>query len=114
MTSHREEENGGYRLVQILAVAIGAGAFAAAFVMSRKGGLVYLDYVKDPFARDIMVGTWIGIPTAVAGAICAYLGGQDRVWDWIRIAATITLTANLLVPAAWLVMALMKAGIIGF
>jgi hypothetical protein len=114
MTSTREEENGGYRLVQILAVLIGAGAFAAAFVMSRKGGLVYLDYVKDPFARDITVGIWIGIPTAFAGAICAYLGGQDRVWDWIRIAATVTLTANLLVPSAWLVMALMKAGIIGF
>ena len=61
-----------------------------------------------------MIGTWIGIPTAFAGAICAYLGGQDRAWDWIRVAATVTLTANLLVPAAWLVMALMKAGIIGF
>ena len=93
---------------------IGAGACAAAVVMSRKGGLVYLDYVKDPFGRDVMVGTWIGIPTALAGAVCAYIGGQDRAWDWIRIAATLTLTANLLVPAAWLVMALMKAGIIGF
>ncbi|MEY4034416.1 MAG: hypothetical protein RIR91_686 [Verrucomicrobiota bacterium] len=114
MSSTREEEIGGYRLVQILAVLIGAGACAAAVVMSRKGGLVYLDYVKDPFGRDVMVGTWIGIPTALAGAVCAYIGGQDRPWDWIRLAATLTLTANLLVPAAWLVMALMKAGIIGF
>jgi len=114
MTSTREEENGGYRLVQILAVLIGLGAFTAAFVMCRKGGLVYLDYVKDPFGREVMVGTWIGIPTALAGAVCAYIGGQDRSWDWIRIAATVTLTANLLVPAAWLVMALMKSGIIGF
>jgi hypothetical protein len=114
MSSHREEENGGYRLIQILAVLIAAGAFAAAFAMSRKGGLVYLDYVKDPFVRDVMVGTWVGIPTALAGAVCAYIGGQDRPWDWIRIAATVALTANLLVPGAWLIMALMKAGIIGF
>lgn len=114
MSSTREEETGAYRFVQILAVLIGIGAFAAAYAMSRKGGLVYLDYVKDPFGRDVSVGTWIGIPTALAGAVCAGIGGQGRPWDWIRIAATLTLTANLLVPAAWIVMALMKAGIVGF
>ncbi len=114
MTAHREEESGAYRLVQILAVLIGIGACAAAFAMTRKGGLVYLDYVKDPFGRDVSVGAWIGIPTALAGAVCAYLGAQDRSWDWIRIAATLTLAATLLVPLAWVVMALMKAGIIGF
>jgi hypothetical protein len=114
MTSIRAEESGAFRLVQILAVLIGAGAFAAAYAMSHKGGMVYLDYVKDPFGRDVSVGVWIGIPTALAGALCAYIGGQDRPWDWIRIAATLTLVANALVPVAWLVMALMKAGIIGF
>lgn len=113
-TSQREEEIPGYRWVQILAVAIAAGTFVAAFIMARKGGLVYLEYVKDPFGRDVTIGTWIGIPTALAGAVCAYIGGQERPWDAIRIAATVVLTANLLVPTAWLVMALMKAGIIGF
>lgn len=76
--------------------------------MSYRGARVYLGIETDPFGRDIMVGTWIGIPIAVAGALSAYLANQDRPRGWIRTVARILLFANLLIPCAWVIVALMK------
>ena len=76
--------------------------------MTYKGGLVYLDIEKDPYGRDLVVGAWVGIPTAIAGAVSAYLGGQGRRWDLIRFSAALMILLNLLVPFCWVVMALIK------
>ncbi len=108
------EENPGYRLIQGLATFIAAGALAAAFFMTRKAGPVYLGLVKDSFERDVTTGVWVGIPTALCGAIVAYLALADREWDAVRIWATVLLVGNLLIPGYWILLAMMKTGIVSF
>ena len=107
-TTPSEEEAPGYQYVQAFAVLVSIIACVSAAVMTYKGGLVYLDIEKDPYGRDLVVGAWVGIPTAIAGAVSAYLGGQGRRWDLIRFSAALMILLNLLVPFCWVVMALIK------
>ncbi len=107
-------ENRGYRIVQVLATFIATGALLAAFLMTRKAGPIYLGLVKDYFERDVTTGIWVGIPTALCGAIIAYLATADRTWDVVRIFATLLLIGNLLIPGYWVILALMKAGVVSF
>ena len=103
-----EEDAPGYQYVQAFAVMVSIVAFISASVMTYKAGIVYLDIAKDPYGRDLVVGAWVGIPTALAGAVSAYLGGQGRKWGFIRYSATLMILLNMFVPFAWVVMAVIK------
>lgn len=105
-TPSSDEEAPGYQYVQAFAVLVSIVACVSAAVMTYKGGLVYLDIAKDPYGRDLVVGAWVGIPTALAGAVSAYLGGQGRKWDLLHYAAALMVLLNLLLPLAWIIMAL--------
>ena len=48
------------------------------------------------------------------GAIVAYLALADREWDAVRIWATVLLVGNLLIPGYWILLAMMKTGIVSF
>jgi len=85
-----------------------AVALVSSAMMTYKGGRVYLGVESDPFGRDLIVGTWIGIPTALAGAICAYIALYGRSWDFFRVTSIILIASNLLVPLSWIVMTLTK------
>jgi hypothetical protein len=108
------EENPGYRLIQGLATFIATGALVAAFLMTQKAAPVYLGITKDYFERDVTTGIWVGIPTALCGAIISYLALADRTWDTVRVFATVLLVGNLLIPGYWILLAMMKAGIVSF
>ena len=107
-TTNREEEAPGYQYVQAFAILVSIIACVSAAIMTYKGGSVYLGIATDPYGRDLVVGAWVGIPTALAGTISAYLGGQGRNWDLLRYAAALMMLLNLLVPLAWIIMALIK------
>lgn len=107
-TTPSEEEAPGYQYVQAFAVLVSIVACVSAAVMTYKGGLVYLDIQKDPYGRDLVVGAWVGIPTALAGAVSAYLGGQGCRSSLIRYSATLMILLNLLLPSSWIIMALIK------
>lgn len=108
-SEHNEDDLAGYRMVQALAVLVAGGTFWAAYLMSRAGMEVYLGLRDDPYVREITVGAWVGIPTALAGAIVAYLAAYERRWDLVRLFATLLLAANALIPLAWGVCWLMKS-----
>ncbi len=103
-----DEEIPGQRLIQSFAIFMAAVALVSSIMMTYKGGRVYLGIENDPFGRDLIVGTWIGIPTALAGAICAYIALYGRGWDFFRVTSIALITSNLLVPLSWLVMLLTK------
>jgi hypothetical protein len=103
-----EEEIPGHRLIQSFAIFMAAVALVSSAMMTYKGGRVYLGIESDPFGRDLIVGTWIGIPTALAGAICAYIALYGRGWDFFRVASIILIASNLLVPLSWIVMTITK------
>ncbi len=105
---NREEEAPGYQYVQAFAVLVSIIACVCAAIMTYKGGIVYLGIATDPYGRDLVVGAWVGIPTALAGIVSAYLGGQDRKWDLLRYAAALMMLLNLLVPLAWIIMAIIN------
>ena len=103
-----EEEIPGRRLIQSFAIFMALVALVSSIMMTYKGGRVYLGIESDPYGRDLIVGTWIGIPTALAGAVCAYISLFGRGWDAFRLTSLILLSANLLVPLSWIVMSLTK------
>ena len=103
-----DEEAPGYQYVQAFAVLVSIVACVSAAIMTYKGGIVYLGIATDPYGRDLAVGAWVGIPTALAGIVSAYLGGQGRKQGFIRYAAVLMMLLNSLVPLAWIVMALIK------
>ena len=103
-----DEEIPGQRLIQSFAIFMAAVALVSSIVMTYKGGRVYLGIETDPFGRDLIIGTWIGIPTAIAGAICAYMALYGRGWNFFRLTSIILIAGNLLVPLSWLVMSLVK------
>lgn len=111
-TDHDEDDLRGYRMVQALAVFIAAGAFWSAYLMSRSGLQAYLGHGPDPDLAtvDVTVGAWVGIPTALAGAVVSYLAAYERRWGLVRICATLLLAANLLVPLVWTVCWFLKTG----
>lgn len=110
-TDPNEDDLKGYRVVQALSLFIAGGALYAAFLMTRKGGPVYLGLEIDPFERDAMVGALVGIPTAICGAAVAYLAAYERRWGFVRCLATLILAGNILIPLTWGVLWLMKSGL---
>ena len=109
-TELTEDDSRAYGVVQVFSLLLSAGALYAAILMSYKGGQVFLGYVADPYDRVVWVGAFIGIPTALCGAVIAYLAGMDRPWGAIRVTATALLVGNLAVPAAWGVLWLIRQG----
>ena len=109
MDKQNEEEMPGHRVIQSFAIFMALVALVSSIMMTYKGGRVYLGIESDPFGRDLIVGTWIGIPTALAGAICAYIALFGRGWDFFRVTSIILIVANLLVPMSWIVMTLTKS-----
>lgn len=103
-----DEEIPGHRLIQSFAIFMAVVALVSSIMMTYKGGRVYLGIESDPFGRDLIIGTWIGIPTALAGAVCAYIALYGRGWDFFRVASMILIGTNLLVPLSWVVMYLNK------
>lgn len=79
-TELTEDDSRAYGVVQAFSLLLSAGALYAAILMSYKGGQVFLGRVADPFDRVVWVGVGIGIPTALCGAVIAYLAGMDRGW----------------------------------
>ena len=108
MDKQTDEEIPGHRLIQSFAIFMAAVALVSSIMMTYKGGRVYLGIESDPFGRDLVIGTWIGIPTALAGAVCAYIALYGRSWDFFRVTSIALITFNLLVPLSWLVMLLTK------
>ena len=104
-----DEEIPGHRLIQSFAIFMAVVALASSLMMTYKGGRVYLGIESDPFGRDLIVGTWIGIPTALAGAVCAYIALAGRGWDFFRVSSVVLIAANLLVPMSWILMSLTKS-----
>lgn len=104
-----EEEIPGRRLIQSFAIFMALVALVSSIMMTYKGGRVYLGIESDPYGRDLIVGTWIGIPTALAGAVCAYIALFGRGWDFFRVTSIILIVGNLLVPMSWIVMTLTKS-----
>jgi hypothetical protein len=113
-TELTEDDSRAYGVVQAFSLLLSAGALYAATLMSYKGGQVFLGHVADPYDRVVWVGAFIGIPTALCGAVIAYLAGMDRAWGAIRVAATALLVGNLAVPAAWGVLWLLRHGYVHF
>ena len=109
MDKQTEEEIPGHRLIQSFAIFMAVVALVSSVMMTYKGGRVYLGIESDPFGRDLIVGTWIGIPTAIAGAICAYMALYGRGWNSLRVASIVLIASNLLVPLSWIVMSLTKS-----
>lgn len=103
-----EEEIPGHRLIQSFAIFMALVALISSCMMTYKGGRVYMGIESDPYGRDLIIGTWIGIPTALAGAICAYIALYGRGWDFFRVSSMTLIGANLLVPLSWIVMSLTK------
>jgi hypothetical protein len=103
-----EEEIPGQRLIQSFAIFMAGVALVSAIMMTYKAGRVYLGIESDPYGRDLIVGTWVGIPTAIAGAVCAYIALMGRGWNFFRISSLILLTTNLLVPLSWIIICLSK------
>ncbi len=110
-TNLNEDDLKGYRVVQVLSLLIAGGALYAAFLMTRKGGAVYLGLEIDPFEREAMVGAFVGIPTSICGATIAYLAAYERRWGFVRCLATLIFIGNLLIPLTWGVLWLMKSGL---
>ena len=104
-----DEELPGYRLIQSFAIFMALVAFVSASIMAYQGGRVYLVIETDPFGRDLIISIWIGIPTALAGAICGYIALYGRSWDFFRVTSIILIAGNLLVPLSWLIMSLTKS-----
>ena len=113
-TELTEDDSRAYGVVQAFSLLLSAGALYAATLMSYKGGQVFLGHDADPYDRVVWVGAFIGIPTALCGAVIAYLAGMDRAWGAIRVAATALLVGNLAVPAAWGVLWLLHHGYVHF
>ena len=109
MDKQTEEEIPGHRLIQSFAIFMAVVALVSSVMMTYKGGRVYLGIESDPFGRDLILGTWIGIPTAIAGAICAYMALYGRGWNYFRVASIVLIASNLLVPLSWIVMSLTKS-----
>ena len=109
MDKQNEEEIPGHRVIQSFAIFMALVALVSSIMMTYKGGRVYLGIESDPFGRDLIVGTWIGIPTALAGAVCAYIALFGRGWDFFRVTSIILIVANLLVPMSWILMTLTKS-----
>ncbi len=109
MDKQTEEEIPGHRLIQLFAIFMAVVALVSSIMMTYKGGRVYLGIASDPFGRDLIVGTLIGIPTALAGAICAYMALYGRGWNFFRVTSIVLIASNLLVPLSWIVMFLNKA-----
>ncbi len=105
-----EDDSRAYGVVQAFSLLLAGGALYAATLMSYKGGQVFLGHVADPYDRVVWVGVGMGIPTALCGAVIAYLAAMDRPWGALRIAATALLVGNLAVPAAWGVLWLIRQG----
>lgn len=103
-----EEVPAGYPYVQAFAIGVAMIACFSATIMTYKAGVVYLGIQNDPYGRDLVVGAWIGVPTAIAGAISAYLGWQGCRGEIIRYTAALMIFLNLLVPLSWAIMALIK------
>jgi hypothetical protein len=104
----RDDDYTSRSSIPIFAIALSIIALVSSMLMSYRGAMVYLGLATDPYGRDIMVGTWVGIPIAIAGAISAYLAGQDRSKGLLRSLAFSLLVANLLIPCAWGIVVLMK------
>jgi hypothetical protein len=104
----RDDDYTSRSSIPIFAIALSIVALVSSILMSYRGATVYLGLATDPYGRDIMVGTWVGIPIAIAGAISAYLAGQDRSKGLLRSLAFSLLVANLLIPCAWGIVVLMK------
>ena len=113
-TELTEDDSRAYGVVQVFSLFLSAGALYAAILMSYKGGQVFLGHVADPYDRVVWVGVGIGIPTALCGAVIAYLAAMDRPWGALRVAATTLLVGNLAVPAAWGVLWLLRHGYVRF
>ena len=109
MDKQTEEEIPGHRLIQSLAIFMAGVALVSSIMMTYKGARVYLGIGSDPFGRDLIVGTWIGIPTALAGAISAYMALYGRDWNFFRVTSIVLMAANLLVPLSWIIMSLTKS-----
>lgn len=106
--TQREDDYTSRPSIPIFAIALAAVALVSSILMSYRGASVYLGLATDAYGRDIMVGTWVGIPTAIAGALSAYLAGQDRPKGLLRNLAYGLIVANLLIPCAWGIVVLMK------
>lgn len=108
MDKQTDEEIPGQRLIQSFAIFMALVALVSASIMAYKGGRVYLGIETDPFGRNLIIGTWIGIPTAIAGAICGYIALYGRGWNFFRVTSIILIAGNLLVPLSWIIMSLTK------
>ena len=113
-TELTEDDSRAYGVVQAFSLLLAGGALYAATLMSYKGGQVFLGHVADPYDRVVWVGVGMGIPTAICGAVIAYLAAMDRPWGALRVAATTLLVGNLAVPAAWGVLWLLRHGYVHF
>ncbi len=109
MDKQTDEELPGYRLIQSFAIFMALVAFVSASIMAYQGGRIYLGIETDPFGRALIISTWIGIPTALAGAICGYIALYGRGWDSFRVTSIVLIAANLLVPLSWIIMSLTKS-----
>jgi len=107
-TELTEDDSRAYGVVQAFSLLLAAGALYAACILSYRGGEVYLGLVKDPYDRVVWLGVGMGIPIALCGAVIAAMATMNRGWDLLRIAATVLLVGNLAVPAAWIVLRLMR------
>lgn len=105
-----EEEVPGQRLIQSFAIFMAMVALVSATMMTYKAGRVYLGVDSDAYGRDLVVGTWVGIPTAIAGAVCAYIALAGKKWDFFRVVSITLLLSNLLIPLSWIIMTLSKSG----
>ena len=109
-TELTEDDSRAYGVVQAFSLLLAGGALYAASILSYRGGEVYLGLVKDPYDRVVWLGVGMGIPIALCGAVIAAMATMNRGWDLLRIAATALLVGNLAVPAAWIVLRLMRHG----
>ncbi len=109
-----EDDSRAYGVVQAFPPLLARGALYAAAILTYRGGEVFLGLVKDPYDRVVWVGVGMGIPTALCGAVIAYLAAMDRPWGALRVAATTLLVGNLAVPAAWGVLWLLRHGYVHF
>ena len=107
-TELTEDDSRAYGVVQAFSLLLAGGALYAASILSYRGGEVYLGLVKDPYDRVVWLGVGMGIPIALCGAVIAAMATMNRGWDLLRIAATALLVGNLAVPAAWIVLRLMR------
>jgi len=113
-TELTEDDSRAYGVVQAFSLLLSAGALYAATLLTYRGGEVFLGLVKDPYDRVVWLGVGMGIPTALCGAVIAYLAAMDRPWGALRVAATTLLVGNLAVPAAWGVLWLLRHGYVHF